>query len=222
MVRAFLTFQAYQYLVHDRSISEELFPIMRRELNYEENDICLFAWMKYNSGARELSAGEYDFIAYHISRVEKKGILLPFFRDYGNKLKLPERMSDKFYIEYKTNPRYQVYLHYRLIKSNVEPDYIVERMPDTLFGIHVKELILFCHEILEYYITEEADGYVNTTECIRVQNDRDVSEDEESKYNQLNLMLTAREMQDEKTLMDRMEHYIKTEYIISKCFQPIN
>lgn len=221
LVRAFLTFQAYQYLVHDRSISEELFPIMRRELNYEENDICLLAWMKYNAGSRELSSGDYDYISYHIGRMDQKGILLPFYREYGNKLKLPGRMSDKFYIEYKTNPRYQVYLHYRLIKNNIEPDYIVERMPNTLLGIYVKELILFCHETLEYFVTEEEDGQVNTTECIRVCNDKTASDDEDSKYGQLNLMLTAREMQDEKTLTDLMEHYIKSEYIISKGFHPI-
>jgi hypothetical protein len=194
---------------------------MRRELNYEENDICLLAWMKYTSGSRELSDGDYDFISYHITRMEKKGILLPFFMSFSDKLKLPGRMSDKFYIEHKTNPRYQVYLHYRLLKDNEEPDYIVERMPDTLLGIHVKELILFCHETLEYYVTEEADGYVNTTEGIRVQNDRDAYSEEESKYNQLNLMLEALKMQDEKTLMAMMEHYIKSEYIIEKSFKPI-
>ena len=221
MVRAFLTFQAYQYLVHDRMVGDELFSIMRRELNYEENDICLLAWMKYSSGSHEISDGDCEVISYHISRMEKKGIILPFFLEYHNKLKLPVRMSDKFYIEHKTNPRYQVYLHYRLLKNNYEPEFIVERMPDSFLGIHVKELILFCHEILEYYITEEDDGYVNTTDLIRVQNDRDASGEEETKYNQLNLILAARNMQDEKTLMDMMEHYVKSEYIISKIFKPM-
>ena len=221
LVKAFLTFYAYKYLVHDRIINKELFPIMRRELNYEANDICLIAWMKYNTTNRKLTMSERDYISYSISRLEKKGIVLPFFMDYHKGIKLPERLSDKVYIEYKTNPKKQVYIHYRLAKNNSEGEYITELMPDVLLGIHVKEIVLFFHELLQYYISEEYDGEVNVTESFHLRFDKEISEEEESKYNQINLMLMAMEMQDETSLIDIMEHYVKSEHIIKKCFKPI-
>ena len=45
--------------------------------------------------------------------------------------------------------------------------------------------------------------------------------EEETKYNQLNLILMTKELNEETTLIDMMEHYVKTDYIISHCFEPI-
>ena len=221
LIKAFLTYQAYRYLVHDYKISDELFPVMRRELNYEENDICLLAWMKYHAAPGKLTCGEQDFTAYHISRLEKKGILLPFFMEYSVILRLPGRMTDKFYIQHKADPRCQVYLHYRLLKEHTETEYITERLPNTYLGIHVKEIILFYNEVLQYYITEEIDGKVKVTDTYQVHNSREASSEEDSKFNQINLMLLARELTDEKTVIDMMEHYVKSEYIMEHCFTPI-
>ena len=221
LIRAYLTYHGYRYLVHDSRISEELFPVMRRELNYEENEICLLAWMKYHAGPGKQNSGELDFAGYHIHRLEKKGIMLPFFTEYSSSLKLSGRLADKFFIEHKTDPRYRVYLHYRLRKEHSETEFITERLHNTYLGIHVKEFLLFYSEVLEYYITEEADGKVRVTDTDQIRNNREASSEEDSKYNQINLMLLARELQDEKTVIDMMEHYVKSEYIMEHCFTPI-
>lgn len=221
LVKAFLTFYAYKYLVHDRVISAELFPIMRRELNYEENEICLLAWMKYNSNNPQLSENELDFVSCQINRMVKKGIVLPFFLEYQQRIRLPERITDKFYIEYKTNPKKQVYLHYRLMKADAKEEYITERMPNVFLGIHVKEYVLFYHEILQYYITEEMEDEVIITESYHLHFDREIPVEEESKYNHINLMLMALEMKDEQTLLNLMEHYVKSEYLMRECFSPL-
>jgi hypothetical protein len=221
LVKAYLTLYAYKYLVHGRIINAELFPIMRREQNYEENDICLLAWLKFNVSNPKLNENDLKFIEYSIFRLEKKGIVLPFFADYGKLIRLPERIIDKSYVEYKTDPRKQVYIHYRLLKENAPEEYITERMPNVFLGIHVKEFVLFYHEILQYYITEEFDDEVNITESLQLHFDQETVEEEESNYSQINLMLIAMEMKDEKTLLDIMEHYIRTQYTVTKCFEPI-
>ena len=222
LVKAFLTFYAYKYLVHDRVINTELFPVMKRELNYEENDICLLAWMKYCTSRQELPLSELDFIEYSIHRLEKKNIVLSFFTMFHKVIKMPDRLTDKCFVEYKTDPQKQVYIHYRLLKGNSSQDYITERLPNIFMGIHGKEFILFYHEILQYYITEEFGEDITITESFHLHFDQESAEDEESKYNQINLMLMAMEMQDEKTLLEIMEHFVKTEHMISKCFQPIS
>lgn len=220
LVRAFLTFYAYKYLVRDRVISPELFPIMRRELNYEENDTCLLAWLKYNTANNELSQSERDYISYSINYLENKGIVMPFFMDYRKSIQLPERISDKVYVEYRSDPNKQVYIHYRLVKNNSDLNYIIERMPNLLMGIHIKGFTLFYHEVLQYYITEESDGEVNITESHDVRLDRETPEDE-SKYGQINLMLSSIEVQDEKTLLDLMDNYARLEYMTKECFKPL-
>lgn len=221
LVRAFLSYYAYKYLVHDRVIGSDLFPIMRRELNYEENDICLLAWMKFNVTNRELSEHERSFISFHMERLMKRGIILPFFSLYRNTLTLPERIRDKCYIEYKTDPKKQVFLHYRLLKTETDSEYITERMPDIFHGIHVREFILFYHEDLQYYITEEAEEEVSITESFHIRYDGEASRGDESKYNQINLMLAALGMQDEATLLELMENYVRSDYLVDRCFQPL-
>ena len=79
----------------------------------------------------------------------------------------------------------------------------------------------FYHEIIQYYITEESAEGTNITESFHLQNDCDTPEEEESKYNQINLMLIAMEMQDDNTLLAIMENYVKNEYMIAECFKQI-
>ena len=142
--------------------------MMRRELNYVENDICLLAWLKYNTINKELSEEDIHFIDYSIHKLDKKGLCLPFLACYRKLVKLPERLLDKSYIEYTTDPRRQVYLHYRLLREQSEDEYITERLPNLFMGIHVKDFMLFYNETLQYYITEEADGDVNVTESFHL------------------------------------------------------
>lgn len=220
LVRAFLTFYAYKYLIHDRVISPELFPIIKRELNYEENDIYLLAWLKYQSDHTGHTDAEISYIEYSINNLVKKKIILPFYQKFKKYIKLPESIADKSYVEYRTDPGKQVYIHYSLLEKTAKEEYITEKMPNIFMGIHCKEFVLFYHEILQYYITEEFEDEVNVTESFQICCEKDTPE-EESKYNQINLMLITQEMQEEGTLIDMMEHYIRTEYIISQCFHPI-
>lgn len=221
LVRAFLSFYAYNYLVHLHVINTELFPIMKRELNYEENDICLLAWLKYYSEDRKLTENEFNFIEYQIDRLVKKDIILPFFLLYRKQVKLPERVVDKCYITYITDPRKQVYIHYRLL-SEQDREYTTQRMNNAFMGIHVKEFVLFYHEALQYYITEETSDGSNITESLHTQYECETPEEDDSNYNQINLMLMAKEVKDENTLLVLMENYLRNKYMIDACFKQIN
>ena len=59
----------------------------------------------------------------------------------------------------------------------------------SLSRIRVKGFILFYHETLEYYITEEIDGRVESTEKKQYRYDITMENDEESQWNQINQML---------------------------------
>jgi hypothetical protein len=221
LVQAFLSFYGYKYLIHEQVINSELFPIMKRELNYEENDICLMAWLKYHVEKRNLTEAELIFVEYNLHRLIKKGIIVPFFLEYRKLVALPSHVLDKCYITYVTDPRKQVFIHYRLLKQK-EQEYITERMSNIFMGIHGKDFMLFYHEVVQYYITEESADDTNITESFHTQYECETPEEDESKYSQINIMLMALEMQDEITLLDSMENYIKKEFMISACFKQIH
>ena len=220
IIKAYLTYCAYRYLVHDSPINKGLFKIMRRELNYGSNDFYLLAWLKYNSTNDQLTEEEITFIEISIVNLEKKGIVLPFFLKYKKHIDLPGRLLDKSFVEYKTDPNKQVYIHYRLLNSERD-EYITESMANVFNGIHLKEFVLFYNESLQYYITEIVDGEEVTTGTFTLQYDKDMPVEVNSRYNQINLMLKAIENQDDETLLEIMDQYVMSEYIISKCFHPL-
>lgn len=220
LVRAFLSFYAYKYLVRDQVIDSKLFPIMKRELFYEENDICLLAWLKSNTSGKTLSENELVFAEYNIARLVKKGIILPFFLQYKNTVTLPDQIIDKLVVTYHADPSNRIYIHYRLASSKNQ-DFITERMPNRFLGIHTKEFILFFHEELQYYITEESEDKTNITESFNIRYECDTPEDDESNYNHINLMRMSLEMKDDRTLLNMMEDYAKKEYMILACFKQI-
>ena len=221
LVKAFLTYYSYRYLVHDIRGDNELFSIIRRELNYEENNINLLAWLKFNVDNSKLSENDINFISYNIERFERKGLVLPFFQKYRKLIKLPDQLDNKIYVEHRTNPNKQVFIHYRLLKANHESEFIIEPMPSVLLGIHVKEFILFYNEELEYYITEEYAGEVTRSEKYYLTFEGENDLKEESKYDRINMMLVAMDVQDERALLEMMEAYVKSEYIIEECFKPL-
>lgn len=219
LVRAFLTYYSYKYLVHGMDIDEELFPIIRRELNYEENNINLLAWLKYVSNESSFGQADKDFISYHLDRFVRKGIILPFFKKFQGFVKFSQGIMDKSYVEHITNPKKQVFIHYRLKDS--DKDFISERMSNVFLGIHVKDFILFYNEDLEYYFTEESGEEVNTTECFNLSYSMEDGKEQDSKYSRINTMLKALYMKDEANLLDMMSSYVETEYIIGECYKPL-
>lgn len=221
LVKAFLSYEAYNYLVHEHVIHADLFSIMRRELNYEENDICLLAWLKYNAHNKMLSESDLSFTELQIARMVNKDILLPFFSEYRNRVELPDKLYDKCYITYITDPHSQVYIHYRVMKQQ-DTDFITERLTNVFMGIHVKEFVLFYHETVQYYITEDYAEEEAVTESFVVQYDCETPEEEDTRYGQINLMLMAMEVKDEDTLLGIMENYIEKEYLADNCFRQIN
>lgn len=221
LVRAFMTYYSYRYLIHNLEIDHRLFPIIRREQNYEENHVAMLAWLKHNAGASDLSENEINFISYHIDKFERQGIIFPFFKEYRGVAKLSERITDRCYVEYKTNPKKQVFLHYRLLRDNSDLEFITELMPNVLLGFHMKEFVLFYNEELEYYVTEELDDQVNTSDYFRLKvEDMDIHK-KDSKYNRINVMLKKLDIKDGVALLDMMADYVEKEYIIRECFKPL-
>lgn len=221
LIRAYLSYFAYKYLLNDRLVEQEIFDIMRKEINYEENELCLLAVLKWYSTKEQLTDAEVNFVDHHLYRLELNGIILPFFREFKGSMRIPQSIYDKYYVEYRTDPKKKVTIHYSFEDESSTGGYVQETMRNVCYGIFVKEFVLFCNESLQYYITEEGEDGPVITESREIRLAPEQTGSEDTKYYQLNLIITAREMQDEKTALKLLENYIRTDYAISQLFHPL-
>ena len=132
-------------------------------------------------------------------------------------------IENRCFIEYKTNPKHQIKIHYFIEDEEMGEGFSVEEMKNLYEGIYVKNFTLFQNETLQYYIEEiPMDGEPIITESITVHGDELFREEEEDEFSLINMMLIAREMKDEKTLFDLLENYAKNEYAMQHAFKQLD
>ena len=220
VVKAFLMYNSYKYIVKDRVLSEAVFDIIKKELSYQNNDIYSMALLKYYSTKEELSDKELEFVENTIKYFGMNNIILPFFKEFGTRFRLPEYISDKYYVGYIADPDIEVKIHYRLEDDKNTDEFTEETMRNVFLGIRVKEFILFFGDNLQYYVVEKNDNDEVITESFNICID-DNDSDEESRYNKINFMLMTRDMNDEVTLIETMKSLATTDYIADSIFKPL-
>lgn len=222
LIRAFLSYYSYKYLIFDRVGDVEIFEVIRQELSYEDNEIAMQAFLKYESTLDYLTDSEIKFIDYQLGVFEQKGLLLPFYQNFQSNMRIPQSMYDKYYVEYRTNPKHKVMIHYLLEDQDLDGEYRVEEMSNLYYGIFVKEFILFQGETLQYYISEWIDGKEVITKSQTVTIEPELQHYEENNYHRINQIIEAREMRDEVTLNRLLDAYVKLDYSIDTMFRQID
>lgn len=219
LLRAYLSYYAYRYFVHGTELGQELQPLLLREAG-ENNTICRLAILKQYSEKPSLSAEEQAFVNKNLEEFARQDMLFPFFATFEGKASIPPSMEDKVYVEYHTRPDRKVKISY-LYDNDEKSEFKSEEMKHIGYGFFVKEFILFYEEVLQYYISEESEEGQTITESFFRKADEDKLNDDTTKYGQINLILTAMDLQDEKTTVDMLENYYRMEYTVNHLFSPI-
>lgn len=220
LVKAFISYYSYKYFVRDRVIDDNFFEVIKQELQIEPNRVALLALLKYYSTFDKWTEEQRTFIEIEIQKLVEEGMIFPFFQKFIPELQLPGKIGNKYYVKYITNPKHKVLLHYFLEDEEMGEDFLVEQMNNLYEGIFVRDFTLFHNETLQYYVEEvPLEGEPIITESITVRGDELQRDEEEDKYGQINMMLVAREMKDEKTLLSLIRNYAKTEYAMRKVFK---
>ncbi len=219
LIRAYFSYCAYKYFVKDRMTNTELFEMLKKESFLENNQICVLALLKYYAAKDTLMEAEKAFVNYHIQRFVQKKLIFGFYKEFEGRIALPAYMLDKYYVEYRTNPKHKLYIHYSC--GLEDEDMKVEEMEDAGYGIFEKELILFYGENLQYFITEESESGTEIVESRMISHMETEMASGTTKYGKINEVLMTREMQDEKTLFSLLEQYYKEEYAVKRHFTPI-
>lgn len=224
LIRAYLCYQGFKYLMEDKEISEPLYQIMKKESAYEENEICVLALMKYESKQDFLDEKGLQFIDYNMNRYVNKGIVFPFYLGYKKHMKLPSRLNDKVLIEHSSNPKNRVYIYYR-IQSLENRDFKRKPMDLMFLGVFVASFVLFHGETLEYYIVEElANEILLKTEIAEYRKEEEEEDGTNNRYGQINKIIELLEagkgeeilniisgIGKEKTLVEHLYHAIDIE-----------
>lgn len=224
LIRAFITYCAYQYLLKDLDIEESIINIMKKEITTEENEFCNIALLKYYSTLATLTEQETEFVDFQVHRLMKKGVVIPFFKDFKGKVALSELLFNKYYVMYRTSKDKRVMIHYYMDRSEDSEEtkeYITEQMQDVFEGIYVKEFMLFSHEELLYYITEDSSEEEKASDAIEAGEVAPLSKEADTKFDLINQMITSYYNQDEKTLLDTMKQYVTQNYIIDELLKPL-
>lgn len=219
LIHAYLSQAAYRCFLLGCALPEELSEEMRQEAD-EENEICRLAILKDYAEREVLTDAQIQYVDYSMRLFAEKGMIFPFFTKFEGKVPLPPCMEDKLYVEYQTNPEHRVMISY-LIDNDEDTRFVKEEMRHVGYGVFVKEFILFYQEVLQYYITEEQNGEERITESFYRELDAVKVHDETTKYGQINLILTAQDLKDEKTTIDMLESYYRMEYTVNRLFGPI-
>ncbi len=228
LIRAFLSYLAYRYLVLDQEVHGSLFLDMQNEVFYDDTQLCKAAALKHYSRLRVLTEGEREFAQMQMERMAKQDCILPFFQRFAGKCFVPAAARNKSYVVYISDPGTEIELHYRILDGDRASAYQTERMKDMFFGIHVKDMLLFYGERVQYYITVIQEGQELVKESGILELDQaevgaaiGTRGDEEEACQMLNLMLISREMGDDTTQIELMKQYIRQSYIKKKLFQPL-
>lgn len=228
IVEAYLAYNAYRYFVREKGISESVFDIMETYFENEKDlaPICKMALTRYYSGLTELSEYRKCLGMQLVADLVRKEYVFPFFLELADKISIPFKIADKTMIEYRTNPDNRVVIHYTYEDRSNKRKYITEDMKNVYDGIFVKQFILFYGETIKYYITEEVNDSIKTTQPEILVNKRIESESitpdkAQSRYDMLNDIIASRKEHDNPVFGRLIHTYAVTEYVTGQIFKPL-
>lgn len=223
--RAYLFAKAYDYFVKEQIVDESVFKYIEKDIALENpiHDICRFAFIKYCSQKEELTERQKEICSDIVFEMCNAGKLFEFYKEFDKYFELPMTVVDKTIVEYHTNPKNRVLIHYMLETGNLkEQNYIIKEMTDICNGIFVQDFVLFYGEEIKYYITEEYKGEHSITESNSIVLEDNTIADKkavESRYTMLNNMMISYEMHEDNTLSEMVSEYMIMSGLGDKIFK---
>lgn len=219
-VKAFLSYYAYHYLVHERTAGQHIFQLMEIELEQMEQarDICSMALLKYYSGIDHIEPEYYGWIHQEVAGFMDKGMVMPFFKKFVAYGEVPHELVDLTYVEHHTNPKHTVSIHY-LPAGKAEGEFCEEPMRHVFGGIFVKPFRLFVGEQVIYYITENDGNGVKTFERQTLKAESRNDDHLETGMDYLNRMLDYVDFHDDLALDAALTEYDRLDEMTDQLFK---
>ena len=222
--QAFLNYVCAKYLVEDFEPIIEIFGCMKHEVMQRQNRYCAVGLLKYFANhLEEVTEDEQEFVSNLLDEVAVNQVILPEFMKLEEKIAIPNIMRNKVWIQYRSVHKRVVKLYYRIVSKDDDKnaEFTSEIMTPSIYGIYVRNFVLFFNEELEYYFEEESEEGTEKTEIQKVHYEK-TNRSYHSSFEQLNEMLTLFEQKEnQEELAKLIEQYVKTDYMIKHYFKTI-
>ena len=218
---AYLTHEAYGYFIKDYKMKSLIAKYLERyyENAQEMDDVCYLALLKYYAKKEELGEQQLLYAQTLMEKYNFSGLRFAFQKDLPEEIISPYQIIDKTFVEYRTNPKHKVYLHYCLGEEGQEAEeFQVESMKNLYEGIFSKEFTLFYGDQLTYYMTEEWEDEVITSEKKVIMGMPSMKKHYQNKFERLNQLRTQYYAKDEEKFMSSIQDYVEEVYMIENIF----
>jgi hypothetical protein len=218
VVMAYLSYKAQDYFRNDAPTEELIFELIESRYLYhmDLNDATKLALLKHLSEMTDISDTQFAIEDELLAEYTCRNMYFAFYKKLDRRLVMKYQFFDKIFLEYRTDPRNHVVLHYS--RDEDGENFIEEDMPDVYDGIFVKAFVMFFGEMIQYYISEEYANQVEVTQSNRLTNNDLYNEKNVSRYNLLNDMLISATLQEEERLYESMKNYAGFDEITRKAF----
>lgn len=222
--RAYLSYLSWEYFLDRKHPDRRLFEQL--ETRYREQglstDVCRLALLKYYAEHPGMIFRQEEAVRQLLEQMACGEYRFAFYQKLPGHLLEPYFISDKYFVEYRTAPGRQVYVHFRLntVGAEQQETYGKERLPEVFGGVYNREFTLFYGDALDYFITEEIPGEPEKkTEETHVCRDDVFLSGGRDKYHLINDMLICQDLHDELTGRELLEQYAGQEALVKHFFQ---
>lgn len=221
IIGAYLTQVAYGIFVKEYPMSNFIYKCLEHAYvkKWPVNRICRLALFQALSKEKNQNEQIVSIEKEILEECVKDNMTFTFFRRLSPKLLEPYQLDDKTFVEYHASPDAKVILFYGLDTGlGKEMEYKTEPLHDVYEGIFTKTFTLFYGETLHYYFQIEENGKIRKTQERVITMNR-VEGIPESKYQLINQILSARRLEKEQEVLEKLRQYQHQERYVKEMFR---
>lgn len=220
--KAYLNYKSYLWLLKEVSLGDFVAKKLAGEALKTKSVLSVMAYLKFLSKKEELSSEEKEFSAVRLLKFVEEGMILPFFKDFKGKCKIPAEIENLFFVSQNGDREDEISINYVIrLQGEGGESYVSEWMKNVYMGIFVKEFLIFADERVKYFVSKQENGKeeILKSDEIAIELSDLIEEDENvSLYAKMNHIVLARNLEDEKTVEEYMRNYIIQKEVVGKIF----
>jgi hypothetical protein len=219
VVMAYISACAHAFFVDGQRLSTDVLAIIQERFlrRRELNDACKLALFKALSDSGRQDEVTFSILDELLSEYTRRNMNFAFYSRLDRRLVKKYHLYDKVFLEYRTDPRKHVVLHYS--RDEDGDSFISEDMPDVYDGIFVVQFVLFFGEDVQYYITEEYGNQTVVTQSSRLATSASGDKNSCSRFELINQMLIAKTLADTEAERRYMKTYAFLDNVTGKVFK---
>lgn len=219
VVYRFLNQAAYDAFVKEKIIPEKIYAIMESYLMQEMavDPICKIAYLQYVAAQPDkLGQQQRQLVRSLTLEFIRHKQYVPFFESFLPFM--PELLcyTERTYLEYRTNPAVEVYLHSSL--SEKQEGYQKQKLTPIYPGYYCESFVLYFGQHLQYYFLEKFEANEQLTESGNLEKADYTDALSGSRFAMINDIVMSETLGDMQSVDKLKEKYLRRAYMVDTLF----